>query len=50
VLYAPGQKNAARAVGDRLGISAIAPVDSVNLEIAGSADAVVLVGADRSSE
>jgi hypothetical protein len=50
VLYAPGQKNAARAVGDRLGISAIAPVDSVNSEIAGSADAVVLVGADRSSE
>ncbi|MEX0993160.1 MAG: LytR C-terminal domain-containing protein [Solirubrobacterales bacterium] len=48
VLYAPGQKGAARAVADRLGISTVTPVDSVNAEIAGSADAVVLVGADRS--
>ena len=48
VLYAPGQKNAARAVANKFGISTIAPVDSVNSEIAGSADVVVLVGADRS--
>ncbi len=47
VLYVPDQKNAARAVADRLGISTIAPIDSVNSEIAGSADAIVLVGADR---
>lgn len=48
VVYAPGQKNAARAVANELGITTVAPVDSVNSEIAGSADAVVLVGADRS--
>jgi len=48
VLFAPGQRNAARAVADRLGITTVAPVDSVNAEIAGSADAIVLVGSDRS--
>ena len=47
VLYGPGQQRAARAVANRLGIKSIGPVDSVNREIAGSFDAVVLVGADR---
>jgi LytR cell envelope-related transcriptional attenuator len=48
VLYQKGQAQAARAVANRLGIQATGPVDSVNAEIAGSFDAVVLVGADRS--
>jgi LytR cell envelope-related transcriptional attenuator len=47
VLYSKGQSKAARAVANRLGIKGIAPVDSVNQEIAGSFDAVVLVGSDR---
>jgi hypothetical protein len=47
VLYSPGQQRAARAVANRLGIKPIRPVDAVNREIAGSFDAVVLVGADR---
>jgi hypothetical protein len=47
VLYNPGQQRAARAVANRLGIKTIRPVDAVNREIAGSFDAVVLVGADR---
>jgi LytR cell envelope-related transcriptional attenuator len=48
VLYRKGQAAAARAVANRLGIKATGPVDSVNAEIAGSFDAVVLVGSDRS--
>jgi hypothetical protein len=47
VLYRSGQARAARAVGNRLGIKKIGPVDSVNQEIAGSFDVVVLVGTDR---
>jgi LytR cell envelope-related transcriptional attenuator len=47
VLYSPGQQRAARAVANRLGIKTVRPVDAVNREIAGSFDAVVLVGADR---
>jgi hypothetical protein len=47
VLYRRGESRAARAVANRLGIDRIGPVDSVNEEIAGSFDAVVLVGADR---
>jgi hypothetical protein len=47
VLYRPGQARAARAVANRLGINRTGPVDSVNQEIAGSFDVVVLVGADR---
>jgi hypothetical protein len=47
VLYRKGQGSAARAVANRLGIQSIAPVDSVNAEIAGSFDAIVLVGSDR---
>jgi hypothetical protein len=48
VLYRKGQAAAARAVANRLGIQATGPVDSVDAEIAGSFDVVVLVGADRS--
>jgi LytR cell envelope-related transcriptional attenuator len=47
VLYRRGQGAAARAVANRLGIQSIGQVDSVNAEIAGSFDAIVLVGADR---
>ena len=47
VLYNSGQQRAARAVANRLGIKAVRAVDAVNREIAGSFDAVVLVGADR---
>ena len=48
VLYRNGQSRAARAVANRLGIDRTGPVDSVNEEIAGSFDVVVLVGSDRS--
>jgi hypothetical protein len=48
VLYRKGQSAAARAVANRLGIQSTAPVDSVNGEIAGSFDAVVVVGTDKS--
>jgi LytR cell envelope-related transcriptional attenuator len=47
VLYSAGQARAARAVANRLGINKTGPVDSVNQEIAGSFDVVVLVGTDR---
>ena len=47
VLYRAGQARAARAVANRLGINKTGPVDSVNQEIAGSFDVVVLVGTDR---
>lgn len=48
VLYDKGQKNAARAVANRLGIRSTGPVDPISEELAGSFDVVVLVGADRS--
>jgi hypothetical protein len=48
VLYRKGQNAAARSVANRLGIQAVAPVDSVNGEIAGSFDVVVVVGSDKS--
>jgi hypothetical protein len=48
VLYRKGQGAAARAVANRLGIQSIGQVDTVNAEIAGSFDAIVLVGSDRS--
>jgi hypothetical protein len=47
VLYRDGEARAARAVANRLGIDKTAPVDSVNEEIAGSFDVIVLVGSDR---
>jgi hypothetical protein len=48
VLYRKGQAAAARAVANRLSIRSIGQVDTVNSEIAGSFDVVVLVGSDRS--
>jgi hypothetical protein len=48
VLYRKGRSSAARAVANRLGIQTTRPVDSVNAEIAGSFDVIVLVGSDRS--
>ena len=48
VLYRQGEARAARAVANRLGIGETGPVDSVNEEIAGSFDVIVLVGSDRS--
>jgi hypothetical protein len=47
VLYRNREAKAARAVANRLGIDKTAPVDSVNEEIAGSFDVIVLVGSDR---
>ena len=47
VLYRDGQARAARAVANRLNIDKIEQVDSVNEEIAGSFDVIVLVGSDR---
>ena len=47
VLYRDREARAARAVANRLGIDKTAPVDSVNEEIAGSFDVIVLVGSDR---
>jgi hypothetical protein len=47
VLYRKGQKPAADAVGNRLGISSTAEVDPLSAELAGSFDVVVLVGTDR---
>jgi hypothetical protein len=48
VLFRNGQQRAARAVANRLGMDETGPVDSVNQEIAGSFDVIVLVGSDRS--
>lgn len=47
VLYRDGEARAARAVANRLGIDKTAGADSVNEEIAGSFDVIVLVGSDR---
>jgi hypothetical protein len=47
VLYRDGEARAARAVANRLGIDETTAVDSVNEEIAGSFDVIVLVGSDR---
>src|SRR3954452_24829860 len=48
VMYRKGNSAPARAVAIRLGIQSVRAVDSVNAEIAGSFDAIVLVGFDRS--
>lgn len=48
VLYRKGERDAARAVGQRLNIRTIGPVDALSSALAGSFDVVVLVGADRS--
>jgi hypothetical protein len=47
VLYRDGEAKAARAVANRLRIDKTEAVDSVNAEIAGSFDVIVLVGSDR---
>lgn len=47
VLYRDGEAKAARAVANRLNIDKTESVDSVNAEIAGSFDVIVLVGSDR---
>jgi hypothetical protein len=48
VLYRKGQKAAASAVANRLGINSTSEVDPLSAELAGSFDVVVLVGTDRS--
>jgi hypothetical protein len=48
VLYRDGQRDAAAAVSDRLGIHSTGQVDPLTSELAGSFDVVVLVGSDRS--
>jgi hypothetical protein len=47
VMYRQGKKDEARAVADRLNIRTIVPVNTLNAELAGSFDVVVLVGSDR---
>jgi hypothetical protein len=46
VLYAPGHRNEARAVGRRLGIAQRQPVDPASQELAGDATVVVIAGGD----
>jgi hypothetical protein len=48
VMYTAGQSKAARAVGRKLGISQIEPVDAQTAALAGSATVVVVVGVDKS--
>jgi hypothetical protein len=47
VLYADGARGAARQVGQELGIAQIEPVDQQSESLAGTADVVVIVGADQ---
>lgn len=47
VLRVAGQDAAANIVARQLGIAEIVDADSVSMTIAGSADVIVLVGADR---
>jgi hypothetical protein len=46
VLYAPGHRNEARAVGKRLGITQRQPIDPASQELAGDATVVVIAGGD----
>ncbi len=46
VLFAPGHKNEARAVGKRLGIIQRQPIDPASQELAGDATVVVIAGGD----
>jgi hypothetical protein len=48
VLYRRGERDAASAVADRLGVHDTRPVDPLSAELAGSFDVIVLVGSDRS--
>jgi len=47
VLFAPGHKNEARAVGRRLSITQRQPIDPASQGLAGDATVVVIAGADR---
>lgn len=47
VLFAKGQQQAAREVGKELDISQVEPIDATTEGLAGDADVVVVVGADR---
>jgi hypothetical protein len=47
VLFAEGARRAAREVGRELGISQLEPVDPETQSLAGTADVVVVVGADQ---
>jgi LytR cell envelope-related transcriptional attenuator len=47
VLFADGAERAARQVGQELGISQIEPIDEQSRTLAGTADVVVVVGADQ---
>ncbi|MEA2369449.1 MAG: LytR cell envelope-related transcriptional attenuator, partial [Thermoleophilaceae bacterium] len=49
VLYQPGQSRQARAVARKLDISQIEPVDSSSAALAGAANVVVVVGADKAN-
>lgn len=48
VLFAGGNRPAAREVGRELDVSQVEPIDPETQALAGDADVVVLVGADRS--
>jgi hypothetical protein len=48
VLFSPGHKNEARAVGRRLSISQRQPIDPASQDLAGDATVVVIAGADLS--
>jgi LytR cell envelope-related transcriptional attenuator len=47
VLFAPGHKSEARAVGRRLSINQRQPIDAASQALAGDATVVVIAGADR---
>lgn len=47
VLYAPGARRQAEAVGKELDITTLRPLDSANQAVAGEARVVVIAGADR---
>lgn len=47
VLYSPGSSRQARAVARKLGISQIEPVDAQSASLAGAANVIVVVGADK---
>ena len=47
VLFAEGEQQAAREVGKELDISQVEPIDATTEGLAGEADVVVVVGADR---
>ena len=50
VLYRPGQSRQARAVGRKVGISQIEPVDAQSATLAGTATVIVVLGGDKSGQ